>query len=334
MKISTVLTALQIGFLLACSVEADSLEWFKPSLPSVPPDRCCGSIAYDTATETVVLFGGGNGCAYPAYRYNDTWVFSAKTGWSQIFPATSPSPRQGAGMAYDPTTGTVLLFGGFDVNDVDLNDTWTWDGTTWTQQFPPVSPPAREIDTQGLTHDPLTGTVLMFGGFDGTNSTVKPLQDTWEWNGKTKTWTQKFPALSPPASSPTLAYDARHGNVLLFAGNGTASEPLNQTWSWNGTTWTQLFPEASPSPRALNSMAYDFTIGYVVLFGGIAGNQVLDDTWIWSGSTWVQTQTPYQPGQRYSSAMAVEPYLGGLILFGGIREDNVFLNQTWVFSLL
>jgi hypothetical protein len=48
----------------------------------------------------------------------------------------------------------------------------------------------------------------------------------------------------------------------------------------------------------------------------------------------VQTQTPYQPGQRYSSAMAVEPYLGGLILFGGIREDNVFLNQTWVFSLL
>jgi hypothetical protein len=81
-------------------------------------------------------------------------------------------------------------------------------------------------------------------------------------------------------------------------------------------------------------MAYDFTIGYVVLFGGIAGNQVLDDTWIWSGSTWVQTQTPYQPGQRYSSAMAVEPYLGGLILFGGIREDNVFLNQTWVFSLL
>jgi hypothetical protein len=147
-----------------------------------------------------------------------------------------------------------------------------------------------------MTYDAATGTILMFGGFEGTNEYVTELQDTWEWKGRAKTWTQKFPANSPPATSPTLAYDARHGRVLLFAGGSGASTNLNQTWTWNGVTWTQLFPAASPSPRALNSMAYDPTIGYIVLFGGIAGDKALDDTWIWSGSTWLQIQTPYQPG--------------------------------------
>jgi hypothetical protein len=292
-------------------------------------------MAYDAAAQQVMLFGGGNGGNYPALRYNDTWFFSAKTGWFQVFPATSPSPRQGAGIAYDPTTGTIVLFGGFDSNDVDLNDTWTWNGKTWTQQFPPVSPPARKIDTQGLSYDAANGTVLMFGGFNGTNENITLLQDTWEWNGRAKTWTQKFPAASPPPTSPTLAYDARHGEALLFAGGSGDTTYLNQTWTWNGITWTQLFPDASPLPRALNSMAYDATIGYVVLFGGTPGfPQAFNDTWIWTGSSWVQIPTPYQPSARFASALAFDPYLNGMILFGGYLAGDILANQTWIFSLL
>ena len=36
-------------------------------------------------------------------------------------------------MAYDPVSKKVVLFGGAG-QTVDLNDTWTFDGTNWTQQ--------------------------------------------------------------------------------------------------------------------------------------------------------------------------------------------------------
>jgi hypothetical protein len=37
-------------------------------------------------------------------------------------------------MAYDGATGTAVLFGGAAFNPFALNDTWTWNGSTWTQQ--------------------------------------------------------------------------------------------------------------------------------------------------------------------------------------------------------
>ena len=44
-------------------------------------------------------------------------------------------------MAYDPVTGQLVLFGGYRVGgDIDFNDTWTYDGTTWTEQSPATSP--------------------------------------------------------------------------------------------------------------------------------------------------------------------------------------------------
>jgi len=67
----------------------------------------------------------------------DTWVW--KGGWFRMSPATAPSPRGYPGMVFDEAAGNIVLFSGAS----SLNDTWTWDGTDWTQQFPPVSPPAR-----------------------------------------------------------------------------------------------------------------------------------------------------------------------------------------------
>jgi hypothetical protein len=38
-------------------------------------------------------------------------------------------------MAYDAAAGTVVMFGGDGLNGA-LNDTWTWNGSDWTQQTP------------------------------------------------------------------------------------------------------------------------------------------------------------------------------------------------------
>ncbi|MGO8999979.1 MAG: kelch repeat-containing protein, partial [Polyangiaceae bacterium] len=111
---------------------------------------------------------------------------------TQLFPATSPPPRQYAAAA--TLNGNVVLFGGSNGNagpSAFLNDTWEWDGTNWTQFSPATSPPPREGPSAGT----IDGTMVLFGGDNSTGF----IGDTWQWNGAT--WTQLSPANSPPGRS-------------------------------------------------------------------------------------------------------------------------------------
>jgi hypothetical protein len=54
------------------------------------------------------------------------------------------------GMAYDDARGQIVLFGG-DGHGGDFGDTWTWDGSTWRNQHPAGSPPARSVTA--MTYD-------------------------------------------------------------------------------------------------------------------------------------------------------------------------------------
>jgi hypothetical protein len=128
-------------------------------------------MAYDTATQTAVLFGGnGNG----SECFTDTWTWNGTT-WVQQFPASAPSARAGASMVYDATLGEIVLFGG-DANNIwedSLNDTWTWNGTNWTEIYPATVPPNRYAF--GMDYDPANKAVFMFGGY----SSGPARGDTW-----------------------------------------------------------------------------------------------------------------------------------------------------------
>jgi hypothetical protein len=198
------------------------------------------------------------------------------------FSSYIPTPTSGAGFAYDPITKTAVLFGGNPGNFVYVNDTWTWDGTTWTEQFPPVSPPARAFNSDQMAFDAATGTVVLFGGFANGGSSW--LGDTWVWNGKA--WIERFPATSPSPRATTVAYDNASKQIIIFGGENGGGF-LSDTWTWDGTTWTQQFPASSPFPRANYGMAYDANLGAVILFGGDSPtDQQLNDTWSWNGTTW------------------------------------------------
>ena len=306
------------------SFENHVLDWVEPQLTKAPPARCCGALAYDEATQSAVLFGGGNGGIFPPVRYNDTWIFKPVEGWSEVSPANSPSPRQGAATAYDPTTGTIVLFGGGNGIDPAFNDTWTWDGMNWTERFPPVSPPGQEFDSSEMVYDAATGTVVLWTG---------SLDTTWEWDGRAMTWTQQFPATNPPVSNATIAYDNAGKTVVLFGGTANSGQYLNQTWTWDGVTWTERFPATSPSPRALPQMTYDAELGMVTLFAGTAGPpSALNDTWTWDGTDWARLQPHKQPDGRWAGSMIFDPVANGLLLFGGELVGDPFGDDTWYFK--
>jgi hypothetical protein len=189
-----------------------------------------------------------------------------------------------------------VLFGGCSgaVNACTfLNDTWTWDGTTWTQQFPPVSPSPR---VTSMAYDGATKTSVLFGGTGSAGSVA----DTWAWDGVAKSWTELTPAASPSARQAPLAYDRATQTVVMFGGGnwqvevpGSGGTALGDTWIWNGATWTQRFPTSAPPARAYFSMAYDARLSLVVLFGGAVGGNwpsSTDDTWTWNGNVDLESE--------------------------------------------
>ena len=79
-----------------------------------------------------------------------------------------PPARSGAAMAYDAANGSIVLFGGQN-RSRSLDDTWTWDGSGWTQTHPATSPPP--LDNAQMTYDPVSHDVLLVGLRHFTGST-------------------------------------------------------------------------------------------------------------------------------------------------------------------
>jgi hypothetical protein len=118
-----------------------------------------------------------------------------------------------------------VLFGGSNGHG-NFGDTWTWNGTTWTEQHPATSPGIRQ--EASLAYDAATGTVLLFGGVNADSTYY--FGNTWTWDGTT--WTKQAPADHPPGRyEASLAYDAAAGTAVLFGGS-TATGYLADTWTW------------------------------------------------------------------------------------------------------
>ena len=317
---------------------AQSQTWTEPTLIGVPAPRCCAATVYDPAMQATLLFAGWNYSTNPVTIFDGTWEFSKTTGWKHLAPSVSPPPLIGAGIAYDPTTETAVLFGG-SLGATYSNETWTWDGITWTQQFPPVSPPARGWNTNGMTFDSLVGKVVMFGGysFSDANDSFTFFNDTWEWDGTSKTWTEQFPAQSPSARSATVAYDETSAQVVLFGGCTGQWTFAGDTWTYNGVDWVHHEPTTVPPARCDEALAFDPNLHGVVMFGGLAGpcedcgDPLLNDTWLWGGRNWYQVQTPTSPSPRSGASFIYDATVNVMILFGGWIGPSTFTNTTWLF---
>src|SRR5437870_7656880 len=143
---------------------------------------------------------------------------STADSW-RLVPRTEPIRRNSAHLAYDAARGVLVLFGGLicqgaNVSCFEVNDTWTFDGSSWKQQHPATSPPAR--DFASIAYDEARQVVVLFGGVNcDTLNNCQAVNDTWTWDGTT--WSEQHPALSPPPRySQAMAYDANHQQVVLF----------------------------------------------------------------------------------------------------------------------
>lgn len=326
--------------------------WSPQSVPSSPSGRAGFGVVYDTAMGKVVVFGGCTSGAFTGLDCNATnelWAFSGDV-WTQLHSGISPSARVLPQMAYDPTTGSIVMFGGLSgyPNNTALNDTWEFNGTSWSELSPTTSPPASGMD-ESMAYDPAAGAIVLFAsgeraGAGGTETAY--LNETWELSGGQ--WTEVENGTGPsPRGGEALDFDPATSSLLLFGGSACSGPAdsegcpnLGGTWTFANGSWTPKTPSVSPSPRALAAMAYDPLLKAALLFGGQSADAALDDMWVYANGSWTPFVSSPAPSPREAAGLVFDAADHTMVLFGGYFQvgsgsegADLYYNDTWTFEV-
>jgi cysteine-rich repeat protein len=275
------------------------------------------AMAYDSATKRLVMVGGLNATG----PLGDMWVrqSSATAASNRVWTQTEsavPAVREHR-IAYDSGRQVTVLFGGFKLGNAS-NETWEYDGTSWTKRTPTVSPPPRF--SSAMVYDVARGKIVMFGG--ANFSAV--YGDTWTYDGTT--WTDL--GITGPSARyvHAMAYDESRGKTVLFGGTTGFAE----TWELSGSTWTKITTATTPAGRYSHAMAYSVARGKVVMFGGVSLFGEAGDTWEYDGA-WTQIATIAAPVARNYHSLAYDRDNSRIVLVGGtVGADNS--DEIWEYD--
>jgi hypothetical protein len=282
-----------------------------------------GNVAYDTGATQPVGF----------VRFGDhgetwTWLPGRDLSWNILNPPCSPPGRWAnafrPAMAFDDWRGELVLFGGRG-----RNDTWTFDGQTWSPAASGVIPtpsPSQPSPGTGWSQLPdlatgridhtatrlLDGRVLVVGG--GLESETASQASAEIFDPKTGQWSSAAAMASPrQRHTATLLPD---GRVLVVGGlgpgRGTAElyDPATNTWSSAGTL---------VQARA-NHQAVLLQDGTVLVLGGRQPGKPLAGAEIFSPKTLTWTAVAPLSVAR-DRPVAVLLRNGKVLVTGGVTTD-------------
>lgn len=225
-------------------------------------------------------------------------------------------------MAYDPATARVVMFGGltcgppdettptgcdYQQSAVPLNDTWTWDGSTWSRLSTRHAPQVVHftVDMGGMTPDFAHNDLLLV-----VWPTVSDRSRVETWTLRNGDWLQLHPAHPPAAyefSGPS--YDTVSRHVILQQ----QAAMLDVTFWWDGSDW-HYFDLRLKTPHSYGTLVSTGSHGLLLIRGA--------DYYTWDGQTWsgIEVLPAFVsdiPRSRYGSTAAYHEPTQRLILFGG-----------------
>ena len=235
-----------------------------------------------------------------------TWMWSGSC-WSQE-PAFGGHPVFGPALASDPSTKSVVAYGGWDATATDAYvaryDTWQFRSGAWQQ----VLGDGPKLAGPTAVDDPRLGGVLMIGS--GADS-----EETWLLS-KTG-WRQLHPEHSPTSRlGASLGIDPATGELIAFGGFRIPKDARTNTWRWTGSDW-QLDVAATNDGRLPVSGTVVADRHSLWLLGDAPySNQV--EVWRWSGATWspVAFTTPGPRLLGFGAAFDGHE----ILVFGGLDE--------------
>lgn len=304
---------------LAETWERISVGWSQATPTNAPSARSDAGVAYDSARQRTVLFGGraGGPCGT---ELGDTWEWDGQD-WQQMSPASSPPTAGGVQPVFDSKRNRTWMLVGAQM--------WSWDGTDW--MLNQVAWPGSRSKSHAC-FDSARGRNVLFGGSAGGNPGNNVLGDTWEWDG------QQWHAMAPPAPTPdarelgAMAFDSVRQETILICGYDGSN--IGDTWLWDGITWSE--PSGSAGTIRGITMAFDPVRGRAVTFGGLRNNGNTEDKHTeWDGQQWFNINVSNRPGTRWQHSMAFDPIANRIVLFGGAVTNNLqgaHNSDTWTFD--
>src|SRR5579859_2417123 len=244
-------------------------QWIQLAPAGGPPaPRLFTAAAYDPGSNRLIVFGGcnGGGSSSCGTLLGDTWVLTNANGlggapqWIQLTTSGTVQPRSSNGLAYDPTSNHLMVYGGdepscSDAGDVSVLTNANGLGGTpqWSVLQPSPAGPGKfdmasayDAPDNQLIVAAGVGSSPPCGGGTFTN-------DVWSLSGANglttpQAWTQLAPSGTPPLARESMdgAYDATSNRLILFGGCAAQclfGVPLTDTWvltNANGIAPAQL----------------------------------------------------------------------------------------------
>jgi hypothetical protein len=264
---------------------------------------------------------------------------------------------------------SIYVFGGCLANNTatTANDLWKFDALagTFTQLIADGaagSPSHR--GRASIAWNQLTNKLVVFGGNTrgGSTGAGTPtlLNDTWEYDPVTNTWTDVTPVSGNPSprQHAAMCYEPVTGGMLMFGGQTNDASPHvinNETWLFLGGAWIQLTPATLPPARTQASLMTRTNFGDCVMCCGLdqttynnpPTNTVVEqirflDVWRWNGADWnllsnydVLTSTGSQgfPASAIGQQAIYDPLRKRIVMQGG-NGHTVASNVTYLYGTL
>lgn len=312
------------------------------ALGTGPSARYFPAMAWDAADGYVLLFGGSSASGW----LSDTWTYVNGT-WTNVTSelASHPPSLEEASMAFDPSTQSVVLFGGLNSKGVAWNFTWAYHDLVWTNVSSTAGPAPPARSDAGMSTDSSADEVVLEGGDSATEGAYA--NDTWTFKGGVWTNVTSTAPIHLRIDEPILSDDpSEEGAVLVGIANYSLAGPYGDQWHsvtlvFIAGVWENVTGTSGPGPMVVD--AYDEVIGYLpgiasvvvyadAVIGPDGGGYLGYYTWEFAGGAWANVT-------RSTSALSVVLQAGGaavptdntLVVFGGEWLLG-YLNATWIFS--
>jgi hypothetical protein len=199
------------------------------SVVGAPAPSLEGSLAYDPIVHALVAFGGYEETWSNIWGNNETWLFENGT-WTNVTSPHSPAGEIGAAMGYDPSTRSMLLYGGnaFSGWATATNSTWQWANGTWSKLRPWTTPPG--VSAASLVWSPQLGAMTLVGGARDWTYGWFGVWSNQTWEYQSGNWTlANLEGNSPWRSVAAATLDPSFGGIVTLGATGTNPNHL-QTW--------------------------------------------------------------------------------------------------------
>lgn len=317
-----------IGVALGATWRFDGSSWSQAG--SSAPTATGVKMAFDANRNVVVAFGGVESIFSLG---NETWEWNGST-WTRRTPANRPSARQRHALAFDATSNRIVLFGGqsnLGANASVLGDTWTWDGSGWTQQTPATSPPARA--RHSMIASPAGDGVLLTGGADGATR----MSGIWRWQGGNwqvadhegflPSWADH--AAFPDPTGPGFAVYASELTTAGIEATLVVAE-RREPVPTASVTYTAVATTGTPPPVTDHSFTAKGGGGFLV-FGGRDALGLQRATYTLDGTAWTRQFSTLNPIERDGHQVVLDAQ-GRNVLFGGRNPAGTVLSDTWHYA--